>query len=97
MTRPKTRLRLLEQLFAADLDRARACCAFDRDRLEAYVDALITRLDAPELPQAPPLLPTCRKAADASTCPEGHAHAARVWGNLRRVAVMTADLEETAL
>jgi hypothetical protein len=97
MTRPKTRLRLLEAIFAAEIDRAKLCCAFDRDRLEVYVDALLERLDAPELPTAPPLLPTCRKAADASTCPEGRECAARVWGNLRRVAVLTAGLVETAL
>jgi hypothetical protein len=88
---------LLESIFQADLDRAKLCCAFDRDRLEVYVDALLERLDAPELPQAPPLLPTCRKAADGATCPEGCAHAHLVWGNLRRVAVLTACLDESDL
>ncbi len=93
MSRPRTRLRLLEQLFQGDLDRAKLCCAFDRDALR-YVGDLVAHLEATpegaELSQAPPVLPFCRKAA--SPCPEGCEHAARVWGRLRRVAVMTAGL-----
>jgi hypothetical protein len=88
---------LLEQLFAADLDRAKLCCAFDPTALEGFVDDLIAHLDAPELPQAPPVLPTCRKAADAVPCAEGAAHAALVWSRLRRVAVTMTGLEESDL